>query len=275
MMKKIDMHVHCAPPGSRFASPDDIRPMYEQLGIDKGVLMTMGIKDPRFLLGDVIGWWFAPVGPLDAEEDFTPLLEEYIAKGASGVTEQTVSIPLDDPRYLALFRACARLKLPVTLHFRGPNSASYGVIDDLHLPRLEHVLEEIPDVRLIGHSPIFWNEISTDVTDENREGYLTTPLQGEGRVQALLRKYPNLHCDLSANSAFCALMRDEDYTCRFLEEFQDQVLYATDIATPDAMKQPFTRLSSWLDEMADSGRISRAAYEKICRGNALRLLNRA
>ena len=26
---------------------------------------------------------------------------------------------------------------------------------------------------------------------------------------------------------------------------------------------------------ADSGRISRAAYEKICRGNALRLLNRA
>ena len=30
MMKKIDMHVHCAPPGNRFASPDDIRPMYEQ-----------------------------------------------------------------------------------------------------------------------------------------------------------------------------------------------------------------------------------------------------
>lgn len=215
--------------------------------------------------------------------EVTSLYKQYIeeiaygrisAKGASGVTEQTVSIPLDDPRYLALFRACARLKLPVTLHFRAPNSASYGVIDDLHLPRLERVLEEIPDVRLIGHSPIFWNEISTDVTDENREGYLTTPLQGEGRVQALLRKYPNLHCDLSANSAFCALMRDEDYTCRFLEEFQDQVLYATDIAAPDAMKQPFTRLSSWLDEMADSGRISRAAYEKICRGNALRLLSR-
>ena len=274
MMKKIDMHVHCAPPGNRFASPDDIRPMYERLGIEHGVLMTMGMKDPRSMLGDVIGWWFAPVGPLDAEGDFLPLLQEYVAMGASGVTEQTVSIPLDDHRYLALFGACAQLRLPATLHFRSPNSNSYGVVDELHLPRLERVLQQVEGVRLIGHSPIFWNEISTDVTDENREGYLTTPLQGEGRIQELLRKYPNLYCDLSANSAFCALMRDEDYACRFLEEFQDQVLYATDIAAADAMKQPFARLSGWLDEMAESGRISRAAYEKICRENALRLLNR-
>ena len=62
---------------------------------------------------------------------------------------------------------------------------------------------------------------------------------------------------------------------KFLEEFQDQLYFATDICSPENAKQPIrVGLSAFLDEAMEQGKISYAAYEKISRGNALRLLGK-
>jgi len=55
---------------------------------------------------------------------------------------------------------------------------------------------------------------------------------------------------------------------RFLEEFQDRLLFATDLChhNQDAP------IVSFFKELHKEGRISNAAYEKITRGNAVRLL---
>ena len=64
------------------------------------------------------------------------------------------------------------------------------------------------------------------------------------------------------------MRRDPEFAYRFLEEFQDRVLFGTDLCTPiDEIN-----LSGFLDEAVENGRISQTAYNKICRENALRLL---
>ncbi|MBQ7184912.1 MAG: amidohydrolase family protein [Clostridia bacterium] len=295
---KIDMHMHCCdrdlmPPfvRGRMSTPEDVRAVYDLIGIERGLWFPMGaspecavgtlsvreIRETARKYKDTIGWWCAPVDPRnirnDPDSDFDTLLGWYRELGAVGISEMSANLPLDDPRFISLFKACARHHMPVTLHF-GISGRGYGVVDDLHLPRLERVLEQVPGLILIGHSPIWWNEISTDVTNENREGYVTGPLRGEGRIQALLRRFPDLYCDLSANSAYAALMRDPNYSCRFLEEFSRQVLYGTDIAFPHAAQAaPFIRgMSDFLDTAAADGRLSRTAYERICRENAMKLI---
>ena len=191
---KIDMHMHCCdaalmPPfvRGRLAAPEDVRAAYDAIGVERGVWFPMGaspecavsqlsireITETARKYSDTIGWWCAPVDPRNIrnspDSEFDALLGWYQDLGAVGISEMSANLPLDDPRFLALFRACARRGMPVTLHF-GVSGRGYGVVDELHLPRLESVLEQVPDLILIGHSPIWWNEISTNVTDENREG---------------------------------------------------------------------------------------------------------
>jgi predicted TIM-barrel fold metal-dependent hydrolase len=86
----------------------------------------------------------------------------------------------------------------------------------------------------------------------------------------LLREHANLWGDLSpaAGSGYNAIARDPDFGYAFLEEFQDRLLFATDICDP---RNKLT-LISFLNEAVDQGRISRTAYENICYRNAERLL---
>ena len=53
-----------------------------------------------------------------------------------------------------------------------------------------------------------------------------------------------------------------------MEEFQDRLFFGTDICTAAQR----IGLSQWLDDKCAEGKISQAAYEKISRGNAERLL---
>ena len=57
------------------------------------------------------------------------------------------------------------------------------------------------------------------------------PVVREGRITELLRKYPNLYCDISAGSGLKALSRDPEHAAGFLTEFQDRILYARDCFT--------------------------------------------
>jgi len=89
----------------------------------------------------------------------------------------------------------------------------------------------------------------------------------------LLRNYPNLYADLSpatGGSGFNAIRRDPDFGYAFLEEFQDRLLFATDLANPNTSED--MALAPYLHEAVRGARISREAYEKIAHGNAEKLL---
>jgi len=155
----------------------------------------------------------------------------------------------------------------------------FGLYDDPGLPQLEHTLQRFPNLIILGHGPVFWAEIGKLETPGER-GYVFKlgggqvgrvpegPIKEEGVVPKLLRRYPNLHLDLSDGTAYNAIARDEDYGPAFLEEFQDRAYFGTDFCY-QGMK---IHLPELLLRWRDQGRISNTAFEKIARGNAIRLL---
>ena len=128
------------------------------------------------------------------------------------------------------------------------------------------MLKKYPKLKILGHSHCFWSEISSDVTNETRHTSPKGKVNG-GRIVELMREYPNLYCDMSANSGFNAMTRDPDFTYKFFEEFSDRLMYGTDICTAK-WNNPF---GDWLDESYEKGFIKEDIYRKICRENAIKL----
>lgn len=293
-MQKIDIHVHTVsqpgllrPRGDTFATPEELFSMYEQLGVEKAVLLPILSPEGQFdgntnreiwSLAQQYPdrfYWFCNVDPRqgrnDEATDFVRILSYYKELGAAGLGEVTANLPMDDPRVEALFAACQELKMPVTIHIGDP-AGDYGLIDSLGLPKLEKLLQKFPDLILLGHSQKFWAEIGSDVTEENRGKNPKGPVQPGGRVPELMRRYPNLCGDLSAGSGCNAMMRDPDFGYAFMEEFQDRLFYGTDICSPLDITHIRVKLGPFMEAGVAAGKLSREACEKICRGNALRLL---
>lgn len=294
ILKRIDIHCHTTserglprPNGRTFATPEELMGIHDRLGVERGVLLpilslTGGYDNNtmREILAIVRQYperysWFCNVDPTmglnSPDTDFDRILRYYKEMGAAGVGELTFNLPMDDPRVEALFAACERLEMPVLIHI-GDLGGDYGLVDSLGLPGLEKALQKFPKLVIIGHSQKFWAEISGDVTEEIRKGYPTGPVTAGGRVVELLRKYPNLHADISAGSGSNAIRRDESFGLAFLEEFQDRIYFGMDLCAPEQEATAYAKLGAWLDQCMLDGRLSYAAYEKICRGNALRLL---
>ncbi len=296
-LKKIDIHVHSVP--SRFlqqttggyATPEEIRKIYDQFGIEAGVLLPEGAhpecsydtvsqreacqmvqKYPQVFAG-----WFCNISPLMGQNapdtDLSFYLEQLKQQGAKGIGELTLNRPFDDPFVINLFYHAEKCQMPVTFHIGAPGGYDYGLIDEIGLPRLEKVLDQFSQLRFLGHSQKFWAEIGGGLTAQERDGYPQGKVLPGGRVVELMRRYPNLCGDLSAGSGCNALMRDPEFAAAFLEEFQDQLFFGTDICNPNNITDPMMRLSGFLDELAEDGKISFAAYEKVSRKNALTLLN--
>lgn len=196
------------------------------------------------------------------------ILEEYRKRGCKGVGEITANIYFDDQRALNLFEICERLSLPVLFHIGPKLGGCYGLVDELGLPRLEKVLKMFPDLIFIGHSQPFWAEISGNLKPEERNAYPKGKVVPGGRVIELLRNYPNLYADLSAGSGYNAISRDEEFGIWFLEEFQDKLLFGTDIDMPD---QELPQLS-YLLRLREEGKLSKKAYDKIMYRNAVDIL---
>jgi len=174
---------------------------------------------------------------------------------------------------LNLFKHCEACDMPVTFHI-GYLGKEYGLVDEIGLPRLEKVLAMFPKLKFLGHSHKFWAEISGDVTEESRNTYPPGKVTPGGRAVELMRKYLNLCGDLSAGSGCNAIIRDPEFSYGFLEEFQDRLYFGTDICGVDNINHVLMKLSPFLDEAMETGRISYAAYKKISRENALALLER-
>lgn len=283
-MKKIDLHLHLTPfqipkiGKMHLTSGKNMIPHLDELGIDKGVLMSSGESGMPFgtnkankAICDKYPHRYAWMCALKPEHPETVFdrLAVYKAQGAIGVGELTYNKRLDDPFLQALFAAAEKLNMPVTIHMSPEEGYSYGVVDEPGLPLLEQVLKQHPNLKILGHSQTFWIEMSADApTDkEGRNSWGEGPVVPGGRVPELFEKYPNLYGDLSANSGGNAIMRDEAFGLAFLEKYADRLFFATDMVN-DAMVFP---LGQWLDEKAESGELSRETYEKIIRGNAQRI----
>ena len=218
--------------------------------------------DPRSLLV-----W----GNKEAMGSIYNLLKVYKELGCKGVGEVCGSIPVDDDRYGVIFDAAGDLDMPLIFHIQRPGGHSYGVYDNFHLTGFEKMLQKYPKTVFIGHSMAFWSEISGEVPEEKREGYLKEPYAVKGRLWELMEKYPNLRGDISAGSGAYALNCDPDHGAEFMEKFQDQLYFGTDRFS--SIDEPIPPQKPLMDEWLAAGRISKTAYEKISHLNAEKLLN--
>ncbi len=286
----IDIHVHTTrpsgltrPDGSRYPSPDELIAMMDSLGIDKAVTLCTVSPEYRYSFVtpeevlDIVAKFperLIPFANLDprmltnsTNSDFRHILRHYKEAGCRGIGEYIPNIPFDDPLNMNLFKQVEELQLPLTFHIAPQIGGIYGCYDEIGLPRLERVLEECPELIMLGHSQPFWAEIGDDVTNENRSGYPEGPVK-PGRLPELMRKYPNLHGDLSAGSGLNAIRRDPEFGRAFMEEFQDRLYFGTDIA--HSTQNP--PIVEFFKKLKQEKTISEAAYEKIAWRNAARLL---
>ncbi len=293
-IKKIDIHAHAVafqstyPPyysGERFISPEELIEEYDKIGVEKGVLLPL--VSPEATLSPISSEncryiaekfsdrfdWFCNIDPRaggnNATCDLGCLINFYKELGAKGIGEVTANLYADDPMLTNLFSAAAECDMPVIIHIAVQKGNMYGIIDDKGLPKIEKILKKHPKLKLVGHSMPFWGEISSTLTEEERMGYPEGKVV-EGRILELMREYPNLYCDLSAKSGANALMRDADFTAKFLEEFSDRIMYGCDICIKN-LDYP-TELDKFFDKMLNEKALTMENYVKIVRDNAIRIL---
>ena len=296
----IDIHSHAywkpTPFVTEFLTPEALIAAQDKNGIEKGVLLPvvnceiylpqtnedildMVEKYPNrfipFCNVDPRAMTNSPDAPLDK------ILQYYKDRGCKGVGEIMPNMEVMDPKVQNLFRCAEIVGLPVIYDGSDVKDGDFGLYDDPGLPQLEHTLQRFPNLTILGHGPVFWAEIARLETIGER-GYVfkfkgtdqvgrinRNPIKEEGVMPKLLRKYPNLHLDLSDGTAYNALTRDLEYGPAFLEEFQDRAYFGTDFCN---VNHTDIALAKTLIRWRDEGRISKMAFEKIERENAIRLL---
>ena len=216
----IDIHAHAyrkQPPSPvRFCTPEEVLARYDQVGIEKGVLLP--IVSPEIYLPqaneDILEMAeqypdrFIPFCNIDpraltnsADAPLGDVLRYYKDKGCKGLGEVMPNLPMMHPMVQNLFRHAEDVGLPVTSDGSDQLSGDFGLYDDPGLPQLEHTLQRFPKLIIFGHGPVFWAEIGPRVEGRSPSGRVgrrsDVPITEEGVVQRLLRRYPNLYGDLS------------------------------------------------------------------------------
>ena len=286
----IDIHVHvrklpCAPRGGRrpFSTPEELIARYDELEIERGVLLPL--VSPEFYepqsnheILEVAAQFpgrfipFCNVDPRMLSNSPEAALDEtlgyYRDLGCKGVGEVTANLPWPDPMVQNLLAHAEKLGMPLTFHIGSRAGGVYGLVDEPGLPGLSAALERFGDLKFLGHSTSFWAEIGPLERPEDRDSYPDYSFAEEGVVPGLFRRFPNLYGDLSAGSGYNALARNPAYAAEFLDEFQDRLLFGTDICAPGT-KTPLVGL---LLEMRDSKKITGEVFDKVARENAAGLL---
>jgi predicted TIM-barrel fold metal-dependent hydrolase len=288
--KFIDIHAHAYRADTprqdgrnKFVTPEQVLSRYDELGIEAGCLLPLigpevYLPQSNEYILDVCGQSngrFIPFCNIDPrgitnspDAPFDIWLDHYIEKGCKGVGEVMPNIPFLDERAQNLFKHIEKTGLPMTFDISARIGGNYGFYDDQGLPQLEATLKNFPELKIFGHGPAFWAEIGKLESPDDRAGYPSYSFREEGVVPKLLRRYPNLYGDLSAGSGFNALSRNPEYAVQFLNEFQDKLLFGTDICV-------FTQkieLPNFLNGLRESGKISNIVFNKIARENAIRIL---
>mgnify|MGYP000014692040 FL=1 len=206
--------------------------------------------------------------PCPHEGDAADIFEAaYEMHGVRVCGEWSYRMLLDDPRAILLFRRAGELKCPVVLHLDVP-FRPHGEGGQVYATNwygggaapLERTLQACPDTIFVGHAPGFWRFLSGDEGTESAT-YPTGPVTPGGDVIRLLDTYDNLWAALSAGSGLGAMRRDMEHAHRFIETYQDRLMFGRDAPGDDL--RPFL-----LEEMDLSDEIRR----KLLYENAIHLV---
>ncbi len=287
----IDIHVHTRgipgpPRGAKpaYATPEQLLARYEAIGVERAVLLP-GVSpecayspqsnEEIIAIAEEHPGRFIPFCNIDpramtnsGDAPLGDILRFYRDRGCKGIGEVTANLPILDPRVQNLFKHVEATGFPLTFHISAQLGGMYGLYDEPGLPQLERSLQLFPKLIFFGHSQSFWAEMGRLDTPADRYGYPRYPIREEGVVPKLMRRYPNLYGDLSAGSGCNAIQRDRAYGISFLNEFQDRLLFGTDICAPDTP----TPLVDYLLDLRASGEISEDVFQKVARRNAIHIL---
>lgn len=293
----IDCHVHAVEeaPCPRaidglqpISTPEQLIEIYDQHGIEQAVILPIGSPDSTNFVQsneEVLRMAkrhpgrFIPFCNLDPRSmfnhpgaDLEYVLKYYRDKGCKGIGEVTVNLPIDDPRVENLFAAAEAAGLALTFHLATRIGRIYGLEVDKGLGKLEKALQKYPNLKFFAHSQTFWAEMDANLPEAERGGYPKGKITEEGAVPKLMRRYPNLYGDMSAGSGCNALARDEDYAVKFLTEFQDRLMFGTDICAP-LQADLCLNLTRLLKKLRAENRISEEVFRKVARENIIRILD--
>lgn len=293
----IDIHSHCyrrKPPVYSFCTPDELIRRYDKMKVDMAVLLP--VVSPEIYMPqsneDILEICenhpdrFIPYCNIDPRimtnsvfARIDGVLEHYKNQGCKGVGEIMPKMDLDDIMVQNLFRAAENVGLPVVYDGSVQRNGDFGLYDDPGLPKLEYMLLAFPKLKIFGHGPVFWHEIGKLSTVGARGAFMKPwggqvfkfdegPIEEEGTVPKLFRKYENLMGDLSDGTCFRAINRDHSYGPRFLSEFEDRLFFGTDMMSENMPVKLDSLLISWKEQ----GKISETTFNKIAYKNAEKLL---
>jgi len=286
----IDIHAHAyrrpwpGPDGKNsFCSPEQLLKRYDELKVERAALLP--ILGPELYspqsneeildIAENSGGRLFPFCNLDpraignsSDAPLDYLLRYYRDLGCKGIGEVMPNLPIRDPRGQNLFKHVEAVGFPLIFDLTGLLNESYGLYDDPGLPQLEKSLQWFSKLIFLGHGPGFWSEIARLETPADRWRYGYYPVKEEGVVPILMRRYANLYAELSAGSGYHAFARDSEYAVKFIHEFQDRLLFGTDICAPD---QP-APMAKFLLDLRKENKISEVIFQKIARENAIKLL---
>lgn len=295
----IDFHCHCFfnhPPFiCQFCRPEQVLDRWDQVGIERGVLLP--VVSPEIYLPqsneDILKMAemhpdrFIPFCNIDpramtysVDAPLGDLMRYYKDQGCKGLGEVMINVPMMDPFVQNLFKHAEQVGLPVICDGSDQVGGDFGLYDDIGLPQLEKTLQRFPDLIMLGHGPVFWAHIGPIERPAMRKpcfrpqgGQVAWELPSgkidpEGVMPQLMRRYPNLYGDLSDGTPANALARDLDYGPKFVEEFQDKLLFGTDLC---GYNTPFAIVDLLLD-WREKGLISETVFQKVARENAIKLL---
>jgi predicted TIM-barrel fold metal-dependent hydrolase len=213
---------------------------------------------------------------------------ELMDKGRGlGSTSTTLGVHIDDPTMDPVLEACADLRMPVSIHV-AEDAWMYEPMDQTNDGLMNGWNWRVAkDPGVLMHDEMI-GTLERAVAKHPRTTFIAVHLANccadLGRLGAMLDKYPNLHADLAAR--FMELAATPRAVSRFLEKYQDRLLFGADYA--NAIDVVSIRIIFRLLETADehfynpkqmqyhwplhAWALPDSVLEKIYRGNALKLM---
>jgi predicted TIM-barrel fold metal-dependent hydrolase len=305
----IDLHSH--PYVETEAQLDEWVSTMDEVGLDKSVVMTYATgarfdslvqffaKYPdRFILFcgfDYTGYEESGFGPAAVAE-----LERCVKAGARGVGElgdkgkglfyskptAAYGMHIDDPRMQPLIEKCGELGIPISIHVAEPiwmyeemNEQNDGLMNAFkwRLDDQEGILDHAAMVKTLENA-VSANPGTTFIACHYANCSYDLSILGR-----MFDQYPNLYADIGARYAETATIPRT--VNRFFQQYQDRLVYGTDMGTNPEMYRTTFRILESEDEHFYDRNISGyhwamngyglpdGVLEKVYRANALKVLN--
>ena len=305
----IDLHSH-----SYIESPEEVdawvRTM-DSVGVDKTVIMTYQTgpsfdslvqvysKYPdRFILFcgfDYTGYDQPGYGPAAVKE-----LERCVQMGAKGVGElgdkgkglfyskptPAYGMHIDDDRMKPLLDKCGELGIPISIHVAEP-MWMYAAMDSTNdglMNAYTWRLDDQPDI--LDHDQMV-STLENAVRDHPNTTFIACHYANCSfnltMLGQLFDQYPNLYADNAARYAETAAI--PRYVASFYEQYQDRLVFGTDMGTGSSMYRLLFRILESEDEhfyqhnqfsyhwALNGYGLSDEVLQKVYRTNAERILN--